>query len=399
MGARALVAGAWIALLLGCAPPVDDTPLPADGVARVTSAGVAEVERTDHGTLQVTLDGVSLAEGVRAVAHTAGLNARVDPLVADQRLTVSFTASSGAEALEVLAGFADVNVERDRVGGRPVFHLGQPGQIFATDPWHLLFAALYLLIAFVADRVLDVFIRRRERESRKEALRFKFLAPLVRVLVWVVAISTSILVVLSVPASTALALTGGGLLLVGFASRDVAANILASIAIALDRPLHLGDFVEVAGYQGEVTKIGLRSTQLSTLEDTTVTVPNRVVAQQAVAAANYGAIEALIPVDLYVAHDAPVSRVRDLVWEAAVTSAYCCWRRPVHVVVREQPWATRVTAHAYVFDVRHQLLFVTDVTHRVKLAFDREGIAYPALPGAVAAGVVAGDEAAPPAAG
>jgi small-conductance mechanosensitive channel len=149
------------------------------------------------------------------------------------------------------------------------------------------------------------------------------------------------------------------------------------VAIAIDRPLHLGDFVQVAGFQGEVTRIGLRSTQLVTLEDTTVTVPNRVVAQEAVAAANYGEIEALIPVELHVAHDADVSRVRELVWEAVVTSAYCCWRRPVHVVVREETWSTRITAHAYVFDVRHQLLFVTDVTHRVKLAFAREGIPYP----------------------
>ena len=75
--------------------------------------------------------------------------------------------------------------------------------------------------------------------------------------------------------------------------------------------------------------------------------------------------------------------VRALVWEGVVTSAYCFWRRPVHVVVSEETWATKVVAHAYVFDVRHQLYFVTDVTHRVKVAFASAGIAYPQMPAQV----------------
>ena len=47
------------------------------------------------------------------------------------------------------------------------------------------------------------------------------------------------------------------------------------------------------------------------------------------------------------------------------------------MVVTEELWSTRVVAHAYVFDVRHQLRFVTDVTHRVKLAFADAEIPYP----------------------
>jgi small-conductance mechanosensitive channel len=152
---------------------------------------------------------------------------------------------------------------------------------------------------------------------------------------------------------------------------------MGAVAVALDRPLHLGDFVSVAGWQGEVTRLGLRSTQLVTLDDTTVTVPNRLVATSAVGSANYGGIEALIPVTLYVAHDAPVERVRALVWEGVITSAYCAWRRPVQVLFEEERWATRVKVHAYTFDVRHQLAFVNDVTQRVKRAFEEQGIAYP----------------------
>lgn len=117
---------------------------------------------------------------------------------------------------------------------------------------------------------------------------------------------------LNVPPSTAVALTGGSLLLIGFASRDFAANILSSFAIALDRPLHLGDFVQIGSQAGEVTRIGLRSTQLVTLDDTVVTIPNRLVATSAVASANYGQVDALIPVTFYVGHDADLARAHDI---------------------------------------------------------------------------------------
>ena len=114
-----------------------------------------------------------------------------------------------------------------------------------------------------------------------------------------------------------------------------------------------------------------------------VTVPNHLVADQPVASANYGAIDALIEVSFFVAHQADVALVRSLVWEGVVTSAYCAWRRPVLVVMAEEHWATRVVAQAYVFDVRYQRVFITDVTHRVKVAFAAAGIPYPLVPARV----------------
>ncbi|WP_255440065.1 mechanosensitive ion channel family protein [Synechococcus sp. MEDNS5] len=52
-------------------------------------------------------------------------------------------------------------------------------------------------------------------------------------------------------------------------------NLFAGLSIQTDRPLRVGEFCEVGGTLGFVTKIGLRSMELQTLESR-VTIPNSV---------------------------------------------------------------------------------------------------------------------------
>ena len=85
--------------------------------------------------------------------------------------------------------------------------------------------------------------------------------------------------VLRISGLTRLALTvlgGTGLLglVIGFAFRDIAENFLASILISMQHPFVGGDMIEVAGYQGYVQSVNLRSTLLMTLDGNHVQIPN-----------------------------------------------------------------------------------------------------------------------------
>jgi small conductance mechanosensitive channel len=71
-------------------------------------------------------------------------------------------------------------------------------------------------------------------------------------------------------------------LAVGLAAQETIANLIAGLSILWDRPFRLGDFVTVAGAQGEVTEIGLRSIRLRTLEQREVILPNKEVVRQAI---------------------------------------------------------------------------------------------------------------------
>lgn len=68
-----------------------------------------------------------------------------------------------------------------------------------------------------------------------------------------------------------------------FAAKDTIANIYGSIALALDRPFRVGDWIQVGEQvNGDVEEIGLRSTKVRTFPKTVVSIPNAVLANEVI---------------------------------------------------------------------------------------------------------------------
>jgi len=65
----------------------------------------------------------------------------------------------------------------------------------------------------------------------------------------------------------------GGLAL-ALGAQKTLENLIGSIAIGIDQPFRIGDFIKVGDMQGDVESVGLRSTRVRTLDRTLVTVPN-----------------------------------------------------------------------------------------------------------------------------
>jgi MscS family membrane protein len=65
----------------------------------------------------------------------------------------------------------------------------------------------------------------------------------------------------------------GGLAL-AMAAKDTVSNVFGGVTIFTDQPFKIGDRIKVAGYDGTVLEIGVRSTRLKTLEGRIVTMPN-----------------------------------------------------------------------------------------------------------------------------
>lgn len=73
----------------------------------------------------------------------------------------------------------------------------------------------------------------------------------------------------------------GGLAL-AMAAKDTVSNVFGGFTIFTDQPFRLNDRVKVAGYDGTVVEIGVRSTRLRTLDGRMVTIPNSKFADSAV---------------------------------------------------------------------------------------------------------------------
>lgn len=65
----------------------------------------------------------------------------------------------------------------------------------------------------------------------------------------------------------------GGLAL-AMAAKDTVANFFGGFTIFTDRPFSMGDRIVISGFDGVVKEIGIRSTRLTTLSGTEVTIPN-----------------------------------------------------------------------------------------------------------------------------
>lgn len=183
---------------------------------------------------------------------------------------------------------------------------------------------------------------------------------------------------------TALAVIGGALAFaVGFAMRDLVAAFIAGITIMFDRPFQVGDRVSYAGEYGDITKIGLRSVQMLTLDHNVVTIPNNKILTDVTSSGNYGSLEMQVAMKFHVGVEQDIRLAIELVREACLASPYIFLEQPIPILAKQlilqEYVAVQITARPYVFDCRYEKDFETDVHLRVLEAFREQNICPPAI--------------------
>ncbi len=71
-------------------------------------------------------------------------------------------------------------------------------------------------------------------------------------------------------------ITGLGLggLTFALAAQDIASNLMSGMAILLDKPFQVGDWIAVGGLEGIVEEMNFRSTRVRTFDNALITIPN-----------------------------------------------------------------------------------------------------------------------------
>lgn len=213
--------------------------------------------------------------------------------------------------------------------------------------------------------------------------------PVVRLFVWVGALSFAIFAIFNPPYNTIIAITASAGLALGLGAQDLIKNVIAGILILMDRPFRVGDMIQVQDHYGEVRNIGLRSTRLQTFDDSSVTLPNALVLGVAVANSNTGALDEMVVVEFDLPASVDVRLVKELAREAAACSPYVYLKKPIAVMIEdrfERTFLTRLKIKAYVLDIRFERIFASDITERLKIELVRHGLMTESLVCAVAAG-------------
>jgi small-conductance mechanosensitive channel len=241
---------------------------------------------------------------------------------------------------------------------------------------NILYAALAIAATWLLVRLSNAFVETLSRQAPRARFFFKLLAPALRFGFWLLG-AVLVLSIFSPSRDTLLAVLASVGIALGLGAQDLVKNIIGGLVILTDRPYQLGDRVKIGDAYGEIDHIGLRSTKLTTPDDTRVTIPNSDILSGKAWNANSGVPDCQVVTDLFVPHDTDPTEALEIGYEAAFSSPYLLLAKPVVVLLQDHfqhaPYLV-VRIKAYVYDHRFEPRLQSDITMRAKAELLRRGI-------------------------
>lgn len=174
---------------------------------------------------------------------------------------------------------------------------------------------------------------------------------------------------------------GSAAVAIGFALKDLVGSMIAGFILLFDRPFQVGDRVSFADVYGEIKNIGLRSVSLVTLDDNLVTIPNSKFLTELVASGNSGNLDMLVVTSFYICITEDLAAVRKILHEVVITSRYIYLEKPINIVFEEMAisntFVIKASIKAYVFDVKYEKAFLSDITTRGNAILNKQKIKRP----------------------
>jgi len=126
----------------------------------------------------------------------------------------------------------------------------------------------------ISNTVFEWYSGREEKgKTRMDKGAITLLKKLVAIFIYSMAL-LSIITIFNINITPILAGLGIGGIAVALAAKDTLAGLIAGLYLAIDRPIKIGDYIEVDGTKGYVVDIGWRTTKIRTLGKNLIIIPN-----------------------------------------------------------------------------------------------------------------------------
>jgi small-conductance mechanosensitive channel len=146
----------------------------------------------------------------------------------------------------------------------------------AATWWQILYAFIVLVIAMVSHRLVLNWLGSAMRRARVDTST-QILIKRATSVAFVTVTALVVLGILGFNSTGLVAVAGAVGLAFSLAIQDILKNFFSGVYLLLERPFRVGDTICVKDQQGVVENIGVRTTQLRTVENVQVLVPNTVV--------------------------------------------------------------------------------------------------------------------------
>lgn len=165
---------------------------------------------------------------------------------------------------------------------------------------------------------------------------------------------------------------------VGFGLQSVVANFVSGIILLIERPIKVGDWIEVGAYSGHVRKVAFRSTHIETFDRHEVIVPNSELISGSVTNLTYGGSLGRITLPVSIAYGSDVNLARQVLLEALTTNPRVL-SDPAPSVVLDSlgDSAINLKSLCFVANVNQRQTVRSDLYFAILKELEKAGIAIP----------------------
>jgi len=236
-------------------------------------------------------------------------------------------------------------------------------------------AIAILVLGRIAVGILTGIVRRLMKRGKVDETLTKFVVSLTRIALMVFVIIAAIST-LGVQTTSFIAVIGAAGLAIGFALQGSLANFASGVMLIIFRPFRAGDFVEAGGTNGAVEAVYIFNTILKTPDNKKVIIPNSKVTGDNIV--NYSAKdERRVDLVFGIGYGDDIRKAKQIL-EQIVGSDERVLKDPVPTVAVSEladssvnfvvrPWVKTADYWSVYFDL----------TEKVKLTFDEQGISIP----------------------
>lgn len=203
--------------------------------------------------------------------------------------------------------------------------------LFVNFGTKILSALLILGVGMYISTKVSMFIYRKLEASRLEASLSRYIAGVVKALMFTFVILL-VLARVGVQTASIIAVLGAAGLAVGLALQGSLSNLASGVLIVMLRPFKVSDYVDIGGEEGEVEIVGLFTTEIKTLRGETLIIPNSAITSNTVKNYSKNGIRR-VDFSIGVAYGSDLKNAKQVLMDVAKASPYKLDNKPITVEV------------------------------------------------------------------
>jgi potassium efflux system protein len=165
---------------------------------------------------------------------------------------------------------------------------------------------------------------------------------------------------------------------IGFGLQHIANNFVSGLVVSLERPIQPGDFVKVGEWMGTVERVGPRNTEIRSVDNISILVPNSRFLETEVVNWTHGDPVCRLHVPVGVAYGSDIGHVRAALLEAARGHRDILADPRPHVEFRGfGDSALQFELKVWTRDPRNQFRLTSDLNFRIEANLRRYHVAVP----------------------